>query len=232
MTAEDHIEINNDPTHHAAIPRRSRRQPAAPRGAERGAREARQRRDRRKRAQGGRRPRDREGHQEAGGGRPQARHRRRIPPLVVAFRFLQGPRRRRDVPDRRRHPLRRRRHQGGKRARDRQGRLLRPSARRALQVSQGAHQGHAEDDHPGAVDIAFPAGPAIDQQDGLSRSRCLFRRRRHGLSEGDPRLLRRRLPLSAARRHRLVDDLRSEAARGFAQARRRSGQAAAALHAG
>ena len=28
----------------------------------------------------------------------------------------------------------------------------------------------SEDDHPGAVDISFPARPAIDQQDGLSRS--------------------------------------------------------------
>ena len=62
-----------------------------------------ERRDRRDaQLAGGRRPRNREDHQEAGGGRPQARDRRRIPPLVVAFRFLQGSRRRRDVRDRRR----------------------------------------------------------------------------------------------------------------------------------
>ena len=38
-----------------------------------------------------------------------------------------------------------------------------------------------------------------------------------GLPQGHPRLLRRRLPLSAARRHRLVDDLRPEGARGLAR---------------
>ena len=36
----------------------------------------------------------------------------------------------------------------------------------------------AEDDDPGAQHAAFPAGPAIDQQAGLSRHRWLFRRRR------------------------------------------------------
>ena len=99
--AEAHSGISM-PTHHAAIPRRPCRQPAAPGAAEGGARQARQGRDRRRRAQGGRGPRDREDHQEAGGGRPQARHRRRIPPLLVAFRFLLGLARRRERSARRR----------------------------------------------------------------------------------------------------------------------------------
>ena len=37
----------------------------------------------------------------------------------------------------------------------------------------------AEDDDPGALDAAFPPGPAIDRQAGLSRHRRLFPRRRH-----------------------------------------------------
>ena len=81
----------DDPTHHAALPRRPCRQPAAHRAAERGARQACQGRDRRRGPEGSRGPRDREDRQEAGRGRPQARDRRRVPPLLVAFRFLLGP---------------------------------------------------------------------------------------------------------------------------------------------
>ena len=44
-------------------------------------------------------------HQEAGRDRPQARHRRRIPPLLVAFRLLRHARRRRDLRTRPRHPV-------------------------------------------------------------------------------------------------------------------------------
>ena len=72
------------------------------------------------------------------------------------------------------------------------------------------YAGHAEDDDPGAEHIPFPPGPRRDQQGGLSRARSVLRRSRQGLSQRHPRLLRRRLPLPAARRHRLVDDLRSE----------------------
>ena len=49
-------------------------------------------------------------------------------------------------------------------SRDRQSRLLQSPAHRTLQVPQGARQGHAEDDHSGALDISFPSGTAIDQQ--------------------------------------------------------------------
>ena len=77
---------------------------------------------------------------------------------------------------------------------------------------------------PAPSHAAFSPGPPIRQQGRLSRSRCLLPRRRAGVRQGHPRLLRRRLPLPAARRHRMVDDLRSEGARRVAQARRRSRQ--------
>ena len=44
-------------------------------------------------------------HQEAGRGRPAMRHRRRIPPHVLALRFLRRARRRRDLRTRPRHPV-------------------------------------------------------------------------------------------------------------------------------
>ena len=50
-------------------------------------------------------------------------------------------------------------------------------------------------------------------QAGLSGHRRVLRRRRGGLRQGGPRLLRRRLPLPAARRHGLGLSLRREAAR-------------------
>ena len=62
-------------------------------------------------------------------------------------------------------------------------------ASRAFQVPEGAQQGHAEDDHPGAEHDALPAGPAEHQQAGLSGHGRLLRRSRHGLPEGDPRVL-------------------------------------------
>ena len=115
-------------------------------------------------------------------------------------------------------------------ARHRQGRLLRPSACRAFQVPQGAHQGHAEDDHPGAEHAALPPGPADrSSKQAYPDLDAYLRRSRQGLPQGDPRVLRRRLPLSADGRHRLVDDVRSEGARAFARARRRPGQAAGEL---
>ena len=82
---------------------------------------------------------------------------------------------------------------------------------------------------PAPSTLHFRQGRQSIEQEGLSRYRRLFDDRRRGLPQGDPRVLRRRLPLSAARRHRLVDDLRSEGARAFARARRRSGHAAGDL---
>ena len=127
-------------------------------GAQGGARKARKRRDHRRGTQGGRRPRDRAGHQEAGGYRPQIDHRRRIPPLMVAPRFPLGPRRRREA-----------RHGTGvafaadgdpQRGRPgyRQARVGRaPSDGRAFQIRQGSHEADAKDDYSGAERDLRPA---------------------------------------------------------------------------
>ena len=64
-----------------------------------------------------------------------------------------------------RHPVSRRADQGAEPAHRRQARLLQPPDARALQVPQGAHQGHAEDDHPGAAGAALPARP-----DGIDKT--------------------------------------------------------------
>ncbi len=150
----------NAPT---AVPRRPRRQPAAPGGAEEGARAARQGRDRRNRAARGRGPRDRARHQEAGRGRPAIDHRRRIPPLLVASRFPLGPRRRREARDGHRHPVCRRQHAQRGPQGHRQARLLRPSDARAFQVRRRAHQAHAQDHHPVAVGGLRPAAADADR---------------------------------------------------------------------
>ena len=138
--------------HQSPVPRRSCRQPAAPRGAEGGAGQAREGRDHAGAAQGGRGSRDREGHQEAGGGRAQARDRRRVPPLLVAVRFLQGARRRRALPDRPRHRFCRASQTKAESVRvvGKVGFSGHPASR-AFPLRQGSRQGHAEDDHPGAL---------------------------------------------------------------------------------
>ena len=71
----------------------------------------------------------------------------------------------------------------------------------ALQVPEGQHQGHAEDDHPLAVGDAFPRRPRGHQQGGLPGDGRLLRRPRQALRQGHQGVLRRRLPLPAARRH-------------------------------
>ena len=88
-----------------------------------------------------------------------ARDRRRVSPRVVAFRFLRHARRRRDLRARPRHPVPGRADQAAGRARHRQDRILRPSDAGALQVPEGAHQGHAEDDHTEPQRAAFPLEP-------------------------------------------------------------------------
>ncbi len=60
----------------------------------------------------------------------------------------------------------------------RQAALERPPVRRSLQVLESAHQGHAEDDHPGAVGAALPWRPQGHQQDRLSGARRVLRRPR------------------------------------------------------
>ncbi len=139
-----------DETDQAAISGRSRRQPPAPRSAQGGPRQARARGDHRRSIAGGGESRDREGHQQAGGGRARARDRRRVPPLLVAFRFLQGARWRGALLHRAGHRLRRGCDQGGERAGRRQDRFLEPSTHRAFSLRQGSHQGRGEDDDTGA----------------------------------------------------------------------------------
>ena len=188
------------------------------------------RRDHAGAAQGGGRPRDREGHQEAGGHRPQARDRRRIPPLVVAFRFLPRPRRRDLVHHRSRHPVRRRADQGRGASRSTPGSAS--PAIRCWSISNSSRRTPRVTPKmtiPAPSTLPLPPGPRRDQQAGLSRPRSVLRRSRRRLPQGDPRLLRRRLPLSATRRHRLGDGVRSERARAFQGARRRSRHAAEAL---
>ena len=95
--------------------------------------------------------------------------------------------------------VRRRRHQGRERARNRQGRIL--QAIRMLEhfkYLKGAHQGDAEDDHSGAEHLALPArgGPSIDKKT-YPELDAYFDDVAAGLPQGDPSVLRRRLPLSA-----------------------------------
>ena len=84
-----------------------------------------------------------------------------------------------------------------------QGRLLQPSDAGALQVSQGSYQRHAEDDHSGAAGAAFPAGQGRRQARASIPTSTAFSRSRAGLQAGGEGVLRRRLPLSAVRRHGL-----------------------------
>ena len=85
--------------------------------------------------------------------------------------------------------------------------------------------------------ITIPAPSAIygrpdrdaDRQDRVSDDGPLLGRSRQRLQEGGARLRRRRLPLSAARRSVHRHAVRSEVPRPDDQARRRSGEARAAL---
>ena len=65
------------------------------------------------------------------------------------------------------------------------------------------HQGDAEDVHPVADGAAFPAGAQRGRQEGLSEPRRDLLRPVGGVPQGGEGVLRRRLPLSAVRRHRL-----------------------------
>ena len=162
-------------------------------------------RDQRRRAQGGRGSRDREADQEAGRGRPEARDRRRVPPLVVALRLLRHARRRRDLRARPRHPVPGRADQAA-----------RASASRARSASpthpmlehfkflQGAHQGDAEDDASRARPCCISASSPVRVDTKFYPDRdAIFDDLAQGLPAGGQGLLRRRLPLPAVRRHRL-----------------------------
>src|SRR6267142_1168594 len=69
---------------------------------------------------------------------------------------------------------------------------------------------------------AFPRRPQVDLEGGLSRSRCFLRGPRKDLSQGSEGVLRRRLPLSAVRRHRVGLSLLAGRIDQGARARRQS----------
>ena len=163
---------------------------------------------------------------QAGGMRPEARHRRRVPPLVVALRLPLRPRRHRDEADRSRHPVRRRADPCRAARHRRQDRIFRPPDDRALPVPAGEHARHAEDDDPVADAAAFPLRPRLDPEGALSRPRPVLRRSGPNLRQGREGVLRRRLPLPAVRRHDLGVPLLREGARAVTPARRQSGRVA------
>ena len=147
-----------------------------PAAAEGGARQARAQRDHSRRAARGRRSRDREGDQEAGGDRAETRHRRRVPPLVVAFRFLPGSRRR-HASTRRTHGIQfSRRADQGRSASRSTARSASPAIR-CWSISSFS-KAHArvvpKMTIPAPSTFAFPPGPRRDQQGGLSRRSIRF----------------------------------------------------------
>ena len=148
----------------AAIPRRSRRQPAAPGGAERGARQARRGRDHRRRSFA--RSRTARSRRSSGSRRRSASSSRPTASFAApggsststrastasscittgkGISFAGVETKAESV-----------------RIVGKVGFSGHPHAR-AFQVSQGAHQRHAEDDHSGAEHAALPAGPAVDR---------------------------------------------------------------------
>ncbi len=201
-------------THHASLPRRSRRQPVALARAACGAPAARARRDRRRRAPSCRGPRDHRPHPQAGGGRPHVDHRRRVPARVLADRFPHRARRRRIVCRRAQVQV-----PGAAAAADPAApqRKARPRRRssddRALPFRRAAHQGDAEDDHSVAVDAAFPLRARSGAVGDLSDDGRVLRRSRHDLPQGGARIRGRGLPLSPARRGQPRLSVRSGAAR-------------------
>ena len=160
---------------------------------------------------------------QAGRGRPAARDRRRVPPRLVALRLLRHVGRGGGGRVRPRHPVPGRPDQGAGVARQRQNRLPRiASDAGALPLSEGAHQGHAQDDHPEPERHAFPARSERRRPGGLSGPRRHPRRSGDDVSADHQGLLRRRLPLPAVRRYGLgLSVLRGPAAPGGSPRARR-----------
>ncbi len=102
----------------------------------------------------------------------------------------------------------------------------------AFQISEEAMRDracHAEDDDPLAGGAAFPRRPQVDLERGLSRSRCVLRGSRKNLPQGGEGVLRRRLPLSAVRRHRMGLSLLAGRTEQIARARRQPRRSAGDL---
>ena len=82
---------------------------------------------------------------------------------------------------------------------------------------------------PSPTVMHFRVGPEFDQQRSLSRSRPVLPRCRQGLWQGGEGLLRRRLPLSAIRRHGVGLSLLGEGTGEVARARRPARRPAAEI---
>ena len=166
------LKERNNETHQAALPRRPRRQPAAPQGASMRRGRSAPRARSRPRPEGDRGPRDRAHHQEAGGRRPASRSPTASSAARGGISISSGastaPRSTSWTPasqfaavddaERRRPGHRQARH--GRAASD----------GRAFQVRRGAHQAHAEDHHSGAVGDLRPADDDADRQDRSIRT--------------------------------------------------------------
>ena len=215
---------NHGQPHQAAVPRRPRRQPAAPARSARRARAAEAGQDHAGGAAHDRGRGDPAGGQDAGGDRPASRHRRRVPPRLLAHGFpLPG----------------RRRHQGEDNLKiqfkNEEGvieftpaalrvtgklRLEKRDLRRRFPVPEVGDQGDAEADDPVAEHDALPRRPRRDRRDGLSGPGGVLGRSRPGLRRRDRGAAQARLHVPAARRHEPRLSQRSGAARAHHQARR------------
>ena len=172
-----------------------------------------QERDHRRAAERSRRPRDREDRQEAGGDRAQARDRRRIPPLLVAFRFLLRAARRR--PDQRAADQIHGVETKARGDRDQPARSISPAIRMLehFKFLKAHCKVTPKMTIPAPSTFHFRQGRKMVSSEAYPDLDAFFADVGAAWQQGDPRLLRRRLPLSAARRHRLGDDLRSQGAR-------------------
>ncbi len=133
------------------------------------------------------------------------RDRRRIPPLVVALRFLRHARRRRDLRARSRHPVSGRADQACA-AFASPASSASPAVIRCSSISSFSKPTPASMPKmciPSPATMHFRLEPnAVATKDYADRD-AIFDDLAQDLPPGDPRLLRRRLPLSAVRRHRL-----------------------------
>ena len=200
-----------------------------PARAEGGARASAPRARSRRRAEGGRRPRDRARHQEAGGGRA-------CKPITDGeFRrswwhldFLWGL----DGAEKLRHGQRHRSSRGvqtrneGVAVTGKLGIVRAHPMVEHFKFVAGAYEAHAEDHHSGAVgDLRPRRSRRRSARRPIRDMERFFDDLGQAYQQGGARLRRRRLPLSAARRGVHRHAVRSEVSRADARPRRRSGEA-------
>ncbi len=207
-----------------AVPGRPCGEPAAPARNPPGAGQRGGGRDDRGRARGDRGPLHPRRGPEAGGGRAQGGHRRRVPPRGLALRLPLRPRRHRAVgaaPGADLQGRAGRRLAGGQRQDPQPGR----GHARPFPLPERAHGGDRQVLHPLAEPRLSPQRPRPDRPRRLPRARRLPRgplRRLPGRAVHAPR---GGLPLSPARRHHLRHAVRSQGARPDVGAGRRPGGA-------